>query len=122
VLDEARRGGATPRELVEAASHADARAGARLRSRLREFEVFLVVNRVGGEERGNLGEKIAADARAQLGTHVRLAGSLAEDGSVPAAVDRGVPVMQLFPAARFSADVHPLFPSLFAPPPPPPPP
>ena len=113
VLDEARRSGATPRELVEAASRADARAGARLRARLREFEVDLVVNRADPDE-SDPGAAIATAARAQLGMNLRLAGSLAEDASVPAAVERGVPVMQLFPAARFCTDVHALVASLFA--------
>jgi flagellar biosynthesis protein FlhG len=113
VLDEARRNGATPRELVEAASRADARAGAWLRARVREFEVDLVVNRADPDE-SDPGAAIATAARAHLGTSLRFAGSLADDASVPAAVDRGVPVMQLFPAARFCRDVQALVASLFA--------
>ncbi|TMA33342.1 MAG: hypothetical protein E6J87_10415 [Deltaproteobacteria bacterium] len=114
VLDEARRSAASPRELVEAASRAAARAGARLRARLREFEVFLVVNRVSPDESGNPAEPIAAAARTELGMNLRPAGSLADDASVPAAVERGVPVMQLFPGARFCTDVQGLVASLFA--------
>ncbi len=113
VLDEARRNGATPRELVEAASRADARAGAWLRACVREFEVDLVVNRADPDE-SDPGAAIATAARAHLGTSLRFAGSLADDASVPAAVDRGVPVMQLFPAARFCTDVQALVASLFA--------
>ena len=113
VLDEARRSGATPRELVEAASRADARAGARLRARMREFEVDLVVNRA-NPGKSDPGVPIAAAASAHLGVSLRLAGSLAEDALVTAAMERGVPVLQLFPAARFSTDVHALVASLFA--------
>jgi flagellar biosynthesis protein FlhG len=111
VVDDARRSGATPRELVEAASRVDARAGAQLRARLRELEVDLVVNR---SDTPAAGEPIAAAGRAHLGVSLRLAGSLATDSSVPAAVARGVPVMQLFPATRFCADVQALVAALFA--------
>ena len=110
-LDDARRRGATPRELVDAASRADARTGARLRARMREFEVDLVMNRADAPVAAS---RIAAAGRQDLGVALRLAGVLAHDSSVPAAVERGVPVMQLFPTARFSADVHALIASLFA--------
>jgi flagellar biosynthesis protein FlhG len=112
VLDEARRSGATPRELLEAASRADVRAGAKLRARMREFEVDLVVNhaRTTGSDPG---AAIAAAARLELGVSIRLAGSLAHDEAVIAAVERGVPVMQLFPAARFCTDVQAVIATLF---------
>jgi flagellar biosynthesis protein FlhG len=112
VLEEARRGGATPRELVEAASRADARAAARLRTRLRTFEIDLVVNRadLGGGARA--GEQIAVAARAQLGASVRLAGTLLTDAAIPSAVERGVPAMQLFPGSRFRSEVSQLAASL----------
>jgi flagellar biosynthesis protein FlhG len=112
VLDEARRGGATPRELLEAAARADARAGALLRARSREFVVELVVNRA-DLDAADPGAEIAAAARSHLGASVRFAGALANDASVPAAVERGVPVMQLFPAAPFCTGVHALVASLF---------
>jgi flagellar biosynthesis protein FlhG len=120
VLDEARRGGATPRELLEAASRADARAGAKLRACMREFEVDLVVNHADSTQSSarcaklaDAGSAIAAAARLQLGVTVRLAGSLAHDEAVFAAVERGVPVMQLFPAARFCTDVQAVIATLF---------
>jgi flagellar biosynthesis protein FlhG len=105
VLDEARRSGATPRELVEAASRADVRVGALLRARMRVFDVDLVVNR-SDEARGrDPGAQIAATGRASLGANLRLAAALPTDASVPVAVERGVPVMQLFPGSRFCRDV-----------------
>src|SRR5262245_9600683 len=113
ILDTARCGGATPRELVEMASRADARMGAQLRSRLRDFEVDLVVNRADLDE-PDQGAAIASAMRNQLGVNLRLAGSLAEDASVRAAVARGVPVMQLFPASVFSTGIQALVASLFA--------
>src|SRR6185503_1378312 len=113
VLDEARQRGATPRQLVDAASRADARAGERLRARIRAFEVELVVNRCDAEQAREHGEPIAAAGRSQLGARLRFAAALADDRSVSAAVVRGVPVMQLFPGSRFAADVHALVASLF---------
>jgi flagellar biosynthesis protein FlhG len=112
VLDGARRSGATPRELVEAASHADERVGARLRARIRAFEVDIVVNRSDGS--GDPGARIAAAGRTQLGANLRHAGSLAEDPSVPVSVARGVPVMQLFPGSRYSTGVQALVATLLA--------
>jgi flagellar biosynthesis protein FlhG len=114
VLDEARERGATPRELVEAASRVDARAGDRMRARMRAFEVDLVVNRCDAEQAGEQGESIASAGRARLGVRLRFAGALAEDRSVRAAVSRGVPVMQLFPGSGFATDIHALVASLFA--------
>jgi len=105
VLDEARRSGATPRELVEAASRADLRVGALLRTRMRAFDVDLVVNRADEARGRNPGAEIAANGRAQLGANLRLAAALPTDPSVAAAVERGVPVMQLFPGSRFCRDV-----------------
>jgi flagellar biosynthesis protein FlhG len=106
VLEGARRSGATPRELVEAASNADERVGARLRARMRAFEVDIVVNRSAGS--GDPGAKIAAAGRDQLGANLRFAGSLADDASVPVSVARGVPVMQLSPGSRYCADFQAL--------------
>jgi flagellar biosynthesis protein FlhG len=114
ILEQVRRRGATPREMVEAASRIDARAGDRLRALLRAFEIDLVVNRVDAERRRASGAQIAATGRSELGANLRYAGSLAEDESVAAAEQRGVPVMQLFPGARFCQDVHGLIASLFA--------
>ena len=114
VLDEARERDATPRELVGAASRADVRLGDRMRARLRSFEVELVVNRCDADQAREQGESIASAGRARLGARMRFAGALAEDRSVPAAVSRGVPVMQLFPGSSFAADVHALVASLFA--------
>jgi flagellar biosynthesis protein FlhG len=119
LLDDARERGATPRELLEAMSRVDARAGDRLRARIREFEIDLVVNRADAElpERRDVrptADQIAGAARQRLGARVRLAGALADDVSVPASVARGVPVMQLFPGSRFATGVHALVAALFA--------
>jgi flagellar biosynthesis protein FlhG len=114
VLDEVRARGASPRELVEAVSRVDARAGDRLRARVRAFEVDLVVNRCDAESAREHGEPIAAAGRSQLGARLRFAGALADDRSVPAAVVRGVPVLQLFPGSQFASDVHALVAALFA--------
>jgi flagellar biosynthesis protein FlhG len=114
ILEQVRERGATPREMIEAASRVDPRAGDRLRARLRSFEIELVVNRAYAEERRGTGARIAATGRSELGANLRYAGSLAEDDSVAAAVERGVPVMQLFPGSRFATDVHALVASLFA--------
>ncbi len=108
VLDDARCSGATPRELVEAASRADVRVGALLRARMRAFDVDLVVNRADEARGRDPGAEIAANGRAQLGANLRLAAALPTDPSVPAAVERGVPVMQLFPGSRFCRDVSAL--------------
>jgi flagellar biosynthesis protein FlhG len=114
VLDEAHARGASPRELVEAASRADARLGDRVRARMRAFEVDLIVNRSDAENAREPGESIAAAARTKLGARLRFAGALADDRTVPAAVVRGLPVMQLFPGSRFATDIHALVASLFA--------
>jgi len=103
---EARRSGATPRELVDAVSHADPEIGARLHERLSDFDVDLVVNRVDDLDDRDPAVEIAAAGRAQLGANLRRAAVLMTDSSVPAALERGVPVMQLFPGSRFCRDVH----------------
>ena len=81
---------------------------------MRAFEVDLVVNRGDAENAREHGEPIAAAGRAQLGASLRLAGCARRRRSVPAAVERGVPVMQLFPGSRFCTDIHALVASLFA--------
>jgi len=105
VLEEARRNGRSPRELVEAAARRDAAAGTLLRERVRDFEVDLVVNRadLGGRD---VAESLRARCRARLGANLRLAAAIHTDASVPEAVARGVPVLQLFPGCSFAASVR----------------
>jgi flagellar biosynthesis protein FlhG len=107
VLDTARRDGATPRELVESASRVDPRVGSMLRERVNAFDVDLVVNRAElASATRDPGVELAAASRAQLGANLRLSASIQTDSSVPAAIERGVPVMQLFPACAFSSTVR----------------
>lgn len=105
VLEDARRNGRSPRELVEAAARRDARAGSLLRERVRSFGVDLVVNRadLGGRD---VGESLRARCRARLGATLRLGAALGSDDCVPAAVARGVPVLQLFPGCAFAEGVR----------------
>jgi hypothetical protein len=106
VLEAARRDGATPHELVEAAWRVDPAVGDRLRSRASAFDVDLILNRADLAGSRDPGVEMAAATRAQLGANLRLAGSLQTDSSVPIAVARGVPVMQLFPGSGFSGELR----------------
>ncbi len=107
ILERARREGATPRELVEAAARADADVGARLREQVNTFEIDLIVNRSDlSSLRRDPGIELAAATRAQLGANLRLAASLPNDSAVPAAIERGVPVLQLFPGTAFSHEMR----------------
>ncbi|MEM7411526.1 MAG: helix-turn-helix domain-containing protein [Myxococcota bacterium] len=114
VLDDARRRGATPRELVEAALETDVHAGNRLRAAMRAFEVELVVNRV--EQDGHdPGPEMAAACEGHLGAVLRPVASLLTDAAVPAAVEREVPVLQLFPGSAFSKGIHQMVEALLDP-------
>ena len=114
VLAEARLGGMSPAELVEAAWREDAAAGSRLRAAVRGFRIDLVVNRweLGGRDPG---PELAAACHAKLGAQLRPMATLPVDESVPAAVERGVPAQQLFPGCSFSTAVGELVERMLAP-------
>ena len=106
VLEDARKRGFTPRELVEAAGAIDLEAGRMLRERVRRFAPFLVVNQVQSEGERRLGLGIQADCAAYLGAPLEFLGALDRDACVPAAVSRGLPVMQLYPGSNFSHGIR----------------
>ena len=106
VLEAARRDGASPRELVEAAGRVDPKVGDRLRARANAFEVDLLLNRAELAGSRETGLEMAAATRAHLGANLRLAGALHTDASVTAAIARGVPVLQLFAGCAFSRDLR----------------
>ena len=114
VLEDARRRGATPRELVESALETDLHAGKRLRAAMRAFEVDLVVNRV-TEDGRDPGREMAAACEGHLGAALRPVAALPTDASVPEAVDREVPVLQLFPGCAFSKGIQTMVESLLDP-------
>ena len=106
VLEEARRRGFTPRELVEAAATVDLEAGRMLRERVRRFAPVLVLNQVQSENERRLGLGIQADCAAYLGAPLEFLGALDRDACVPAAVSRGLPVLQLYPGSTFAHGIR----------------
>ena len=102
VLEDARRLGRTPRELVESAAVVDPEAGRLLRERVRRFAPLLVLNQVQTESERRLGLGIQADCAAYLGAPLEYLGALDRDACVPAAVARGLPVLQLYPGSAFA--------------------
>jgi flagellar biosynthesis protein FlhG len=106
VLEDARKRGFTPRELVEAAGAMDLEAGRMLRERVRRFAPFLVLNQVQSEGERRLGLGIQADCAAYLGAPLEFLGALDRDACVPAAVSRGLPVLQLYPGSSFSHGIR----------------
>jgi hypothetical protein len=102
VLEESRRVGSSPRELVEAAAALDPEAGRLLREQVRAFAPLLVLNQVQSEAERRLGLGIQADCAAHLGAPLEYLGALDRDASVPAAVARSLPVLQLYPGCAFS--------------------
>lgn len=105
VLEEARRLGRSPRELVDAVAAVDAEAGRLLRERTRRFAPLLVLNQVQNESERRLGLGVQADCAAYLGAPLQYLGALDRDACVPAAVARSLPVMQLYPGCVFSQGV-----------------
>jgi flagellar biosynthesis protein FlhG len=104
-VEEARRVGCTPRELVDAAAAQDPEAGRLLRDRVRRFAPLLVINQVQNEAERKLGLGIQADCAAHLGAPLEYLGALEKDACVPAAVTRGLPVLQLYPGSRFAGSL-----------------
>jgi flagellar biosynthesis protein FlhG len=101
-LQDARRFGRTPRELIDAAAAIDPQAGRTLRERVRRFAPVLVLNQVQNEAERKLGLAIQADCAAHLGAPLDYLGALERDPCVPTAVTRGLPVLQLYPGCRFA--------------------
>jgi hypothetical protein len=66
----------------------------------------LVLNQVQGERERRLGLGIQADCAAYLGAPLEFLGALDRDACVPAAVSRGLPVMQLYPGSNFSHGIR----------------
>jgi flagellar biosynthesis protein FlhG len=106
VVQEARRLCRTPRELIESAAMVDAEAGRLLRERVRRFAPLLVLNEVQTESERRLGVGMQADCAAYLGAPLGYLGALDRDGCVPAAVGRGLPVLQLFPGSTFAQGIQ----------------
>jgi flagellar biosynthesis protein FlhG len=102
VVGAARRRGLSPRQLVAAAGEVDPEAGRLLRSRARAFSPLLIVNQVDSGEQRRVGAEMIAASRVHLGIDLEYAGALELDASVPAAVSRQRPVLQLFPGCDFS--------------------
>ena len=105
VVEDARRLGRTPRELVESAAAVDPEAGRLLRERVRRFAPLLVLNQVQSESERRVGLGIQADCAAYLGAPLEYLGALDRDACVPAAVSRGLPVLQLYPGSTFSQGI-----------------
>jgi flagellar biosynthesis protein FlhG len=105
VLEQARSVGSSPRELVDAAAAADPEAGRLLREQVRAFAPLLVLNQVQSEAERRLGLGIQADCAAHLGAPLEYLGALDRDASVPAAVARSLPVLQLYPGCAFSRGI-----------------
>jgi len=105
VLADARRLGRTPRELIESAAVVDPEAGRLLRERVRRFAPLLVLNQVQTESERGLGLGIQADCAAYLGAPLEYLGALDRDACVPAAVARGLPVLQLYPGSAFAQGI-----------------
>jgi hypothetical protein len=61
-----------------------------------------VLNQVQSENERRLGLGIQADCAAYLGAPLEFLGTLDRDACVPAAVSRGLPVMQLYPGSNFA--------------------
>jgi flagellar biosynthesis protein FlhG len=104
-LQDARRFGRTPRELIESAAAIDPQAGRALRDRVRRFAPLLVLNQVQNEAERKLGLAIQADCAAHLGAPLEYLGALERDPCVPTAVTRGLPMLQLYPGCRFADGV-----------------
>jgi flagellar biosynthesis protein FlhG len=106
VMGEARQRGWSPREMIEAAAARDPELGRALRRRARAFAPHLIVNQVDGAEQRRVGFEMVAAARRHLGATLHFAGALDLDASVPAAVARQQPVLQLFPGCAFAASLR----------------
>jgi len=105
VLGDARRLGRTPRELIESAAVVDPEAGRLLSERVRRFAPLLLLNEVQTESERRLGLGIQADCAAYLGAPLEYLGALDRDACVPAAVARGLPVLQLYPGSAFAQGI-----------------
>ncbi len=102
VLDGDGRSAVTPRELVVRAARIDPEAGRLLFQRVSEFSPLLIVNQIEGRGHRRLIAEIASACRVHLGCDVEPLASLERDDRVPEAVQRQLPVMQLYPGCAFS--------------------
>jgi flagellar biosynthesis protein FlhG len=102
------RGVRSPRDLVRAVSQIDPAAGERLSSRVEGFAPTLLVNQVRDRAQRNLGARLARECRAHLGAELKLLGSISADEHVPLAVQRGEPILRLYPGGSFATDIEAL--------------
>ncbi|MGH0030128.1 MAG: helix-turn-helix domain-containing protein [Myxococcota bacterium] len=106
VMSEGRRRGWSPREMIDRATLRDARVGRELREAARSFAPYLIVNQADTAAHRRVGHEMVAAARRHLGATLRFVGALDLDASVPAAVARQQPVVQLFPGSAFAGGVR----------------
>ncbi|MDH3210945.1 MAG: helix-turn-helix domain-containing protein [Myxococcales bacterium] len=92
----------SPRELIAAVSEIDRGVGRQLAERARAFRPMLIVNQVDKLEHHKVGLEVAAACDLYLGTPIDYLGALELDASVPVAVSRRQPVLQLFPGCSFA--------------------
>ncbi len=107
VLEHMLAGGASqrarsPRELIDAVMAIDRRVGELLAARAAAFNPMLIVNQVDKFEDRRVGLEVASACDLYLGTPIDYLGALETDASVPLAVRRKQPVLQLFPDCSFA--------------------
>ena len=99
---KARRRAQSPRELIAGVMAIDRRVGELLAARAAAFKPMLIVNQVDKSEDRRVGLEVASACDLYLGTPIDYLGALETDASVPLAVSRQQPVLQLFPGCSFA--------------------
>ena len=99
---KARRCVQSPRELIAGVMAVDQRVGELLAARAAAFNPMLIVNQVDKSEDRRVGLEVASACDLYLGTPIDYLGALETDASVPLAVSRQQPVLQLFPGCSFA--------------------
>lgn len=99
---KARRRARSPRELIAGVIAIDRRVGELLSARVAAFKPMLIVNQVDKSEDRRVGPEFASACDLYLGTPIDYLGALETDASVPLAVSRQQPVLQLFPGCSFA--------------------
>jgi flagellar biosynthesis protein FlhG len=99
---KARRRARSPRELIAGVIEIDRRVGELLSARVAAFKPMLIVNQVDKSEDRRVGPEFASACDLYLGTPIDYLGVLETDASVPLAVSRQQPVLQLFPGCSFA--------------------
>ncbi len=99
---KARRRAQSPRELIAGVMAIDRRVGELLAARAAAFNPMLIVNQVDKSEDRRVGLEVASACDLYLGTPIDYLGALETDASVPLAVSRQQPVLQLFPGCSFA--------------------